>query len=168
MAPVPKSNGDAEEVKRRGRPKGARNKATLLSSLALAPKSKTIGEAQRKRGRPKGAKNKSTVPAPKTVKAKKIAPNTKVGGKRGRPKTKTDTEYPVKFVNLVLAAFQALDNRKGSSLQAIKKYLKENDGIDSQKKAIYINKSVRKLTEDGTLRHRVGVGVRGTFKLASA
>lgn len=170
MAPVAKSNGDAQEVKKRGRPKGARNKSTLLSSLALAPKSKAIGEVQKKRGRPKGAKNKSTVPSAKTVKktAKKSSPDTKVGGKRGRPKMKTDAEYPMKFVDLVLAAFQALDNRKGTSLQAIKKYLRENEGIDTQRKAIYINKSVRKLTEDGTLRHRVGIGARGTFKLASA
>ncbi|XP_042894039.1 histone H1-delta-like [Penaeus japonicus] len=138
--------------------------------MAPVPKAKKNDkqQTQKKRGRPKGAKNKSTAPSSSIVKAKKITkkkePKTKVG-KRGRPKTKTDAEYPVKFVDLVLGAFKALDNRKGSSLQAVKKYLKENEGIDSQKKAIYINKSVRKLTEDGALRHRVGIGARGSFKL---
>ncbi|XP_069984681.1 histone H1-III-like [Penaeus vannamei] len=172
MAPVEKSeaNGEAQkEQKKRGRPKGAKNKATVLSSLALTPKSN--GEAQ-KRGRPKVAKKKSTVPSSKIVKAKTSAkkrqPKAKVVGKRGRPRTKTGAENPVKFVDLVLRAFQALDNRKGSSLQAIKKYLKENDGLDAQKKAVYINKSIRKLTEDGTIRHRIGVGARGTFKLVEA
>ncbi|XP_037780166.1 sperm-specific protein PHI-2B-like [Penaeus monodon] len=172
MAPVPKSekNGEAQkEQKKRGRPKGAKNKSTVLSSLALAPKSNVNGEVKKKRGRPKGAKNKSTVPSSKLVKTKNIAkkrqPKTKVVGKRGRPRTKADAGNPVKFVDIVLRAFRALDNRKGSSLQAIKKYLKENDGVDAQKKAIYINKSIRKLAEDGTIRHRIGVGARGTFKL---
>ncbi|XP_042884247.1 histone H1-delta-like [Penaeus japonicus] len=134
-------------------------------------KKKDEAKNAQKRGRPKGAKNKSTVPSSSIAKAKKITkkkePRAKVVGKRGRPKTKTDAEYPAKFVDLVLRAFKALDNRKGSSLQAVKKYLKENEGIDSQKKAIYINKSVRKLAEDGALRHRVGLGARGTFKLVS-
>nr|XP_027213138.1 sperm-specific protein PHI-2B-like [Penaeus vannamei] len=143
MAPISKSKTNEQvqkEQKKRGRPKGSKNK-----SLAMASKSKNIGEAQKKRGRPKGAKDKTTDTASKIAKPKKIG------------KTKA-----------VEKAFKALNNRKGSSLQAVKKYLKENEGIDSQKKAIYINKSVRKLTEDGTLRHRAGIGARGTFKLVSA
>ncbi|XP_063587748.1 uncharacterized protein LOC134764999 [Penaeus indicus] len=166
MAPVQKSekNGEVEkQQKKRGRPKGSKNKSSLISTS----NSKKNGEAQAKRGRPKGAKNKSTVPSSKIIKTKKIV-KTKMAEKRGRPKTKTNAEYPVKFVDLVLGAFKALNNSKGSSLQAVKKYLKENNGIDSQKKAIYINKSVRKLTEEGTLRHRVGIGARGTFKVVSA
>ncbi|XP_027215278.2 histone H1 [Penaeus vannamei] len=166
MAPVSKSekNGEVQtEQKKRGRPKGSKSK----SSVIPASKSKKNGEVQKKRGRPKGAKNKASVPSSKIIKAKKTV-KTKAAEKRGRPKTKTDAEYPVKFVDLVLRAFEALDNRKGTSLQAVKKYLKENAGIDSQKKAIYINKSVRKLTEEGALRHRVGIGARGTFKVVSA
>nr|XP_027213142.1 histone H1-delta-like [Penaeus vannamei] len=162
LAMASKSKNIGEAQKNRGRPKGSKNK-----SLAMASKSKNIGEAQKKRGRPKGAKNKTTDTSSKIAKPKKIG-KTKAVEKRGRPRTKTDAEYPVKFVDLVLRAFKALNNRKGSSLQAVKKYLKENEGIDSQKKAIYINKSVRKLTEDGTLRHRAGIGARGTFKLVSA
>ncbi|XP_069985491.1 histone H1 [Penaeus vannamei] len=165
MAPISKSKTNEQvqkEQKKRGRPKGSKNK-----SLAMASKSKNIGEAQKKRGRPKGAKDKTTDTSSKIAKPKKIG-KTKAVEKRGRPRTKTDAEYPVKFVDLVLRAFKALNNRKGSSLQSVKKYLKENEGIDSQKKAIYINKSVRKLTEDGTLRHRAGIGARGTFKLVSA
>ncbi|XP_037775022.1 histone H1-delta-like [Penaeus monodon] len=163
MAPEPKSEEIGEvqkEQKKRGRPKGSKNKSSII------PTSKSKKNVQTKRGRPKGAKNKSTVPSSKITKSKKIV-KTKVAEKRGRPKMKTDAEYPVKFVDLVLRAFKALNNRKGSSLQAVKKYLKENNGIDSQKKAIYINKSVRKLTEDGALRHRVGIGARGTFKVVS-
>ncbi|XP_069984683.1 histone H1-delta-like [Penaeus vannamei] len=165
MAPISKSKMNEQvqkEQEKRGRPKGSKNK-----SLAMASKSKNIGEAQKNRGRPKGAKDKTTDTSSKIAKPKKIG-KTKAVEKRGRPRTKTDAEYPVKFVDLVLRAFKALNNRKGSSLQAVKKYLKENEGIDSQKKAIYINKSVRKLTEDGTLRHRAGIGARGTFKLVSA
>ncbi|XP_047469546.1 sperm-specific protein PHI-2B-like [Penaeus chinensis] len=174
MAPVPKSkkNGGAQKgEKKRGRPKGAKNKTTVLSSLALAPKS-SINEVQKKRGRPKGAKNKSTVPSSKIAKAKnnakKMQPKTKVVEKRGRPRTKAGGENSVKFVDVVLRAFRALNNSKGSSLQAIKKYLKENDGVDVQKKTIYINKSIRKLAEDGTIRHRIGVGAKGTFKLIAS
>ncbi|XP_042894038.1 sperm-specific protein PHI-2B/PHI-3-like [Penaeus japonicus] len=149
--------------KKRGRPKGAKTISTAPSFSIV--KAKKIAKTKvGKRGRPKGAKNKSTVPQSSIVKAKKKEPKTKVG-KRGRPKTKTDAEYPVKFVDLVLGAFKALDNRKGSSLQAVKKYLKENEGIDSQKKAIYINKSVRKLTDDGALRHRLYESFRMSPKI---
>ncbi|XP_037780300.1 uncharacterized protein LOC119576729 [Penaeus monodon] len=165
MAPVPKSekNGEAQkEQKKRGRPKGAKNKSTVLSSLALAPKSNINGEVQKKRGRPKGAKNKSTVPSSKIVKVKNNAkerqPKTKVVGKRGRPRTKADAGNPVKFVDVVLRAFKALNNRKGSSLQAIKKYLKENDGVDAQKKAIYINKSIRIWVKRKNNPHRKELG----------
>ncbi|XP_047469544.1 histone H1.0-like [Penaeus chinensis] len=160
MAPVskPKKNEVQKEQKKRGRPK--------VSVMEPASETKEK-EVQKTRGRPKGAKTKSTVPSSKIAGVKKSV-KTKVAGKRGRPRTKTDAENPVKFVDLVLGAFKALNNSKGSSLQAVKKYLRENEGIDSQKKAIYINKSVRKLTEEGVLRHRVGIGARGTFKVVSA
>ena len=70
--------------KRRGRPKGSKNKPSATSAKAATPKAKTT-TAPKKRGRPPGSKNK-----PKTTGAKatvKTSPATKAGPKRrGRPK----------------------------------------------------------------------------------
>lgn len=144
MAPVTKVNETAAPTPRkRGRPKGTK-----------IPK---VPTGLKKRGRPKGSGKKITLKPQVTAKPPKAA-----------AKPATSGANPVKFVDLVMDALQALDNRKGTSLQAVKKYLKENNGIDAQKKSVYINKVMKNLTENGTLLHVNGKGARGTFKLAGS
>lgn len=69
---------------------------------------------------------------------------------------------------MVIEAVTALQERKGSSLQAIKKYIAVNYIVDAEKMARYIRQAIVKNVEDGVLvRVRgKGVGATGSFKLA--
>lgn len=67
----------------------------------------------------------STFLPSRIIQAKNTAKNkeqkTKVTGKRGRPRTKVNADYPVKFTDLVLRAIRVLANHKTPSLKAVKK-----------------------------------------------
>ncbi|XP_063697823.1 histone H1B, sperm-like [Culicoides brevitarsis] len=70
---------------------------------------------------------------------------------------------PVK--QLVVGAVKALKERKGSSLLAIKKYIKLNAKLDSEKLSPYIKKFLRKAVANGLLVQTKGKGAAGSFKL---
>nr|XP_045586920.1 histone H1-like [Procambarus clarkii] len=69
---------------------------------------------------------------------------------------------------MVLAAVAALKDRKGSSLQAIKKYVVANNKVEAAKIAIYIRRFLKKAVADGILVQTKGSGASGSFKLAVA
>nr|XP_045587931.1 histone H1A, sperm-like [Procambarus clarkii] len=73
-----------------------------------------------------------------------------------------------KTSEMVLAVVAALKDRKGSSLQAIKKYVVANNKVEAAKIAIYIRRFLKKAVADGILVQTKGSGASGSFKLAVA
>jgi len=87
------------------------------------------------------------------VKAKKAAP-------------KKPAEHP-KYEEMIVAAISALKERKGSSRQAIVKYIRANykvgDNCD-----VHAKMSLKRLTASGKLTQVKGVGASGSFKINKA
>lgn len=73
-----------------------------------------------------------------------------------------------KTSEMVLAAVTALKDRKGSSLQAIKKYMGSTYKVDTDKTAIFIRRYLKKAVEEGVLVQAKGSGASGSFKLPSS
>lgn len=87
----------------------------------------------------------------KTPKAKKSS------SKRSHPPTSV----------LVNGAIRALKERRGSSLQAIKKYIAANNKVDADKLAPFIKKYLKNAVAGGKLVQTKGNGASGSFKLAA-
>ncbi|XP_066304497.1 histone H1-like [Branchiostoma lanceolatum] len=66
---------------------------------------------------------------------------------------------------MVTAALEALKDRKGSSLLAIKKYIAGNYKFDVEKKGHFIKRALKALVEKGTLIQVKGTGASGSFKI---
>jgi histone H1/5 len=66
---------------------------------------------------------------------------------------------------MVLDAVTKLNEKKGSSLYAIKKCIADYYKVDVEKKAHYIRKALKKLVDTGTLTRPRGTGASGSFKL---
>jgi len=66
---------------------------------------------------------------------------------------------------MVIAAIKALNEKKGSSLSAIKKYTSTNYNVDSTKLAPFIRKFLKAAVVKGTLLQTNGTGAMGHFKL---
>merc|ERR1711997_448483 len=69
-------------------------------------------------------------------------------------------EHPSSAV-MVTAAVKTLDDKKGSSLPAIKKYIAANYRVDVVKLSLYIRKAIKKLIADKKL-----IQVKGSYKAA--
>lgn len=89
--------------------------------------------------------------APKALKAKKAS------AKPSHPPT----------AQLVNNAIKALQERGGSSLQAIKKYIASNNKVDAEKLAPFIKRYLKKATVGGKLVQTKGHGASGSFKLSA-
>ena len=98
------------------------------------------------------------VATPKKVMAKK-------SGAVKKPATKA-LHPPVS--EMVLAAITALKDRKGSSLQAIKKYVLTHYNVDLERQAIFIRKFLKAGVEKKIFLQTKGTGAAGRFKLAKA
>merc|ERR1712168_875306 len=70
------------------------------------------------------------------------------------------SEHPSSAV-MVTAAVKTLDDKKGSSLPAIKKYIAANYRVDVAKLSLYIRKAIKKLVADKKL-----IQVKGSYKAA--
>ncbi|XP_044005623.1 histone H1-like [Aphidius gifuensis] len=68
--------------------------------------------------------------------------------------------------DMVNSAIKALADRKGSSLQAIKKYLSSEYKLDTKKHAIFIRKYLNSAANTGALVRTKGNGALGSFKIA--
>ncbi|XP_066304493.1 histone H1-like [Branchiostoma lanceolatum] len=66
---------------------------------------------------------------------------------------------------MITAALEALKDRKGSSLLAIKKYIAGNYKFDVEKKAHFIKLALKALVAKGTLIQVKGTGASGSFKI---
>ena len=78
-------------------------------------------------------------------------------------KTVTVKHPPV--AKMVTGAIAALNNKQGSSLQAIRHYMKATYQVDPDKLKTYIRRFVKQALADGTLVHTKGRGCAGSFRL---
>ena len=67
---------------------------------------------------------------------------------------------------MVKAAIKELKDRKGSSLQAIKKYIASTYKVDGEKFAPYIKKYLKTAVTSGAVIQTKGKGASGSFKLS--
>lgn len=93
-----------------------------------------------------------------------------VAAKVKAPKAKKPASKPTHppTAQLVNGAIKALKERSGSSLQAIKKYIAENNKVDADKLAPFIKKYLKKATASGSLIQTKGKGASGSFRLSAA
>ncbi|CAG7786922.1 unnamed protein product [Allacma fusca] len=86
--------------------------------------------------------------------------------KKGKAKKPADKKVPPASV-LVIEAVTKLNEKSGSSLLAIKKFISENHkDVDVARLAPFIKKALSKAVEKGTLLQPKGTGAAGSFKLA--
>lgn len=86
------------------------------------------------------------------------------------PKVKKPASKPTHppTAQLVIGAIKALQERSGSSFQAIKKFIAEHDKLDADKLSPFIKKFLKKATASGNLIQTRGKGASGSFKLSAA
>jgi hypothetical protein len=78
---------------------------------------------------------------------------------------KVEPVHPT-FADMVIAAVIACKQRKGVSLQAIKKYIIATyNGIDAEKCGVHIKKAVKGLVVASKLNQKTGTGASGSFTL---
>lgn len=87
--------------------------------------------------------------------------------KSAKPKKPKTTPQHPKVAEMVNTAISTLKERKGSSLQAIKKYIASEYKVDVQKISPFINKYLKNSVESGILIQTKGKGASGSFKMAS-
>ncbi|XP_002742334.1 histone H1-like [Saccoglossus kowalevskii] len=79
-------------------------------------------------------------------------------------KPKAPATHP-KTIDMVVAAITNLKDRKGSSLQAIKKYVGANYKVDLDKITPFIRRALKSGVTDGKFVQTKGTGASGSFKL---
>lgn len=80
--------------------------------------------------------------------------------------TEMEKKTRVSTSEMVTNAIKELNERKGSSLQAIKKFIISNYNVDIQRLSPFIKKFIRRAVASGTLLQKTGKGASGSFKLA--
>lgn len=91
--------------------------------------------------------------------------------KKGTPKGKSTKVQRPKSSHpptseMVNAAIRELKDRKGSSLQAIKKYMSTTYKVDGEKLAPFIKRYLKSAVTSGTVVQTKGKGASGSFKLS--
>lgn len=77
---------------------------------------------------------------------------------------KKPAEHP-KYIDMIVAAIEALKERSGSSRQAIVKYIKANYKV-SDNADVFIKQGLKRGVVSGALVQPKGVGASGSFKVA--
>ncbi|XP_076669252.1 uncharacterized protein LOC143369326 [Andrena cerasifolii] len=103
------------------------------------------------------AENQSTIATPSKKAAKSKA------AKSQRPKS----SHPPTS-EMVNSAIKDLKDRKGSSLQAIKKYIASTYKVDGEKLAPFIKRYLKTAVTSGAVVQTKGKGASGSFKLSGA
>ncbi|XP_065207617.1 histone H1B-like [Planococcus citri] len=103
-----------------------------------------------------------------TVPATPVAasPKKKKTPVKGKATAKKASTHPP-TASMVNNAIKSLNERGGSSLQAIKKSISGTYKLDAEKLAPFIKKYLKSAVEKGTLIRTKGKGASGSFKLAS-
>ena len=84
-------------------------------------------------------------------------------GPAKKPTTKKPADHPIYF-DMVQAAIIALKDRKGSSRQAIVKYVQSNYNV-GEKSDVHVKNCLRKGVQAKVLQQVKGTGASGSFKL---
>lgn len=71
-----------------------------------------------------------------------------------------------KYMDMVVEAIATLKERKGSSRQAIVKYIEANFNVPKEKCNTHIKMALRRGVENGKLKQTKGVGAAGSFRVA--
>ncbi|XP_033224100.1 histone H1C-like [Belonocnema kinseyi] len=103
-------------------------------------------------------------PAAVATPKKAASPKKATTPKTKKPRVTAKAAHPPAS-EMVLAAVQALKEKKGSSLQAIKKYIVATYKVDADKQAIFIRKYLKSAVASGALVQTKGSGAAGSFKL---
>ncbi|XP_034539512.1 histone H1-like [Notolabrus celidotus] len=82
-----------------------------------------------------------------------------------KKRTSSRARTGLQLWKMIAAAVRISSGRKGTSVQAIKKCLK-NEGVDVEKNNSHINRNIVRLTNKGVLIQVKGTGANGSFKLA--
>ena len=67
---------------------------------------------------------------------------------------------------MITAAVTNLKDKKGSSIQAIKKYILANYKVEEKSVATFVKTNLKRMVESGALTSVKGNGASGSFKLA--
>lgn len=79
----------------------------------------------------------------------------------------TTRKAQISYREMILKAIAERNEKQGSSLMAIKKYLRSKFNVDVEMKAIFIRRSLELALKNGeVVRATRGRGVNGSFKLA--
>ncbi|XP_015370472.1 PREDICTED: histone H1A, sperm-like [Diuraphis noxia] len=103
-----------------------------------------------------------------TVQATTVAPiaaSTPMKKKAPATKTKSAAAAHPSTAVMVISAVKELNEKKGSSLSAIKKYMATNYKVDSAKLAPFIRKFLKAAVVKGALVQTNGTGAMGHFRL---
>lgn len=92
--------------------------------------------------------------------APKKAPAAKKASKPAKP-----AEHP-KYSEMVAAAVAALKERKGSSMQAIKKYIISHYKVEEKSVGPHLRSALKRGVSSGQLNQVKGTGASGSFKLS--
>ncbi|NP_999722.1 histone H1-delta [Strongylocentrotus purpuratus] len=93
------------------------------------------------------------------------APSTpKKAAKKKASKPKTPASHP-KYSDMIASALESLKEKKGSSRQAILKYVKANFTVGDNAN-VHIKQALKRGVTSGQLRHVKGSGASGSFLLA--
>ena len=79
-------------------------------------------------------------------------------------KPKTAPAHP-KYIDMITAAVRALNERGGSSRQAITKWILANHKISETSAGTHIKLALKRGVANGTLIHTKGLGASGSFKV---
>merc|ERR1712112_133687 len=100
-------------------------------------------------------------------KAKVVAPKAKSSPKVAKTTAPKKAEHPTYF-EMIAAAITSMKDRRGSSRQAIRKYILENYKVDSVKMTIPLRLSLRNGLAKGKLRYAKETGKgSGCYKLVT-
>ncbi|XP_050448626.1 histone H1-like [Cataglyphis hispanica] len=86
--------------------------------------------------------------------------------KTNKSKAKSQEKKPATS-EMVTAAIKELKDHKGSSLQAIKKYIVSTYKVDGEKVAPYIRRYLKTAVSSGAVVQTKGKGASGSFKLST-
>ena len=94
-----------------------------------------------------------------------MAPKRRRAAKKAAPKAKKPATHP-KFSEMITAAITSLKDKKGSSIQAIKKYILATYKVEEKSVGTFTKTNLKRMVDSGALKQTKGSGASGSFKLA--
>lgn len=94
-------------------------------------------------------------------------PTKKARKPKSKPKSRRSPISHPRTSEMVNAAMKELKDRKGSSFQAIKKYISLTYEVDGEKLAPFIKRYLKGAVTSGTVVQTKGKGASGSFKLST-